>query len=190
MWVSIAEAQDEKWSPEWRRSPEIGETRRMATRLVSSPRRQRVDSSSLVAQALDRLRDGGHRITLPRRAVLETLAQLEGHPSVEELYEALELRHPNVHRTTVYRTLETLAALGVVTHVHMSHGTTAYHLTSSVAGEGHLHARCLACNRVFDLPGDLLDAVHRRLARESDFELDARHVALSGICRPCRDAAK
>lgn len=137
-----------------------------------------MDSAPVVAQALDLLRDGGHRITGPRRAVLETLARLEGHPSVEESYAALEQQHPNVHRTTVYRTLETLAELGVVTHVHMSHGTTAYHLTNSVTGRGHLHARCLGCDRVFDLPGDLLDAVHRRLARESDFELDARHVAL------------
>lgn len=90
----------------------------------------------------------------------------------------------------MYRTLETLAELGVVTHVHMSHGTTAYHLTSPVDGQGHLHARCRACGRVFDLPGDLLDPVRRQLAQESDFELDPRHVALSGTCRSCHDASR
>lgn len=164
-----------------------GDTSQMATELAAVPNRPENEPAA-VAQALDQLRSGGHRITGARRAVIETLARVDGHPSAEELWAALEQRHPSVHRATVYRTLETLAEQGVVTHVHMSHGTTAYHLTNPVAGRGHLHARCRACGRVFDLPGDLLDPVRSRLAEESDFELDPRHVALSGTCRSCHDA--
>lgn len=139
-----------------------------------------------VAQALQRLRHRGARVTGPRRAVIETLAAVGGHPGAEELCAALEDAHPSVHRATVYRTLETLADLGVVAHVHLSHGTTVYHL---VGGEqGHLHARCRVCGRVVDLSGDLLDGVGQVLSRERGFTLDPRHVALSGTCRACGDS--
>lgn len=164
----------------------VGNTDRMTSVPDAATGRPKKQTAEVV-RALGQLRSGGHRVTGARIAVIETLARLDGHPSAEELWSALEHRHPGVHRATVYRTLETLADLGVVTHVHMSHGTTAYHLTGLVAGREHLHARCRVCGRVFDLPGNLLDPVRRRLARENDFNLDPHHVALSGTCLTCDD---
>ena len=64
-----------------------------------------------ITRALERLRTRGHRITMPRRAVIEALAGRDGHPSADELCAEIEQRHPGIHRTTVYRTLETLAEL-------------------------------------------------------------------------------
>jgi len=131
------------------------------------------------------LRDRGQRVTRPRLAVVEALRRLPGHPSAEQVAAEVSTAAPGVHRATVYRTLETLADLGVVTHVHMSHGTTAYHLASD-EGEPHLHARCSVCGRVLDLSQDLLDEARDRVAAELGFELDTGHVALSGRCADCR----
>ncbi len=117
--------------------------------------------------------------------MVEALDRLPGHPSAEQVAAEVASAAPGVHRATVYRTLETLAEVGVVTHVHMSHGTTAYHLASA-EGEPHLHARCGVCGRVLDLPPDLLDAARDRVAAELGFELDTGHVALSGRCADCR----
>ncbi len=130
------------------------------------------------------LRSRGQRVTRPRIAVVEALARLHGHPSAEQVAAEVATAAPGVHRATVYRTLEKLADLGVVTHVHMSHGTTAYHL-SDAHGEPHLHARCLVCGRVLDLPPDLLDGARDRVADEVGFDLDTGHVALSGRCADC-----
>jgi Fur family ferric uptake transcriptional regulator len=140
-----------------------------------------------LARAVGQLRAQGHRVTGARRAVIETLARHGGHPNAAELSAEIELRHPGVHLTTVYRTLEFLAEQGVVTHVHMGHGATAFHLAGSVDVEAHLHARCRICGRVLDLPADLLDPIRLRLADERDFVLDPRHVALSGACQFCHD---
>lgn len=146
--------------------------------------------ASAGARAVEQLRVQGQRLTVTRRAVIEALARADGHPSAEELCAQIAPRLPGVHRATVYRTLETLADLGVVTHVHMGHGATAYHLAGHVAGQEHLHAHCRGCGRILDLPSDLLDPIRRRLAREDDFLLDPRHVALSGTCRACRGATQ
>ena len=142
------------------------------------------DSSDAVARALAMLRSGGHRITAARRAVIEVLASTSDHPSADQLCGWVSARYPAVHRATVYRTLERLIALGVVTHVHIGGGATTYHLADS-DGSDHLHANCRVCGRIIDLPADLLDPIGSRLAQDSRFHLDAAHVALSGTCFGC-----
>lgn len=135
------------------------------------------------AHALAVLRAHGQRVTRPRRAVVAALASLAGHPSAEDVGAEVARIDPGVHRATVYRTLDTLAALGVVTHVH-SHGTTAYHLARPDDGD-HLHARCRSCDRVVDLPGDLLEEAVARVREGTGFRVEPAHVALSGTCADC-----
>lgn len=139
-----------------------------------------------VEAALDRLRAGGHRVTEARRAVLEVLATGEGHPSADELSARVQDRHPGIHRATIYRTVDRLTILGVVTHVHIGGGATAYHLAPGEPSREHLHAICSSCGRIIDLPGDLLDPVTTWLATAADFTLAPAHVALSGVCGTCR----
>ena len=93
-------------------------------------------------------------------------------------------RDPRVHRASVYRALEALTDAGIVQHVHLGHGATAYHLADE-AGE-HLHLQCEVCGAVLDAPVQVLGSVRRRLLREQGFALDATHVALSGTCSTCR----
>ena len=140
--------------------------------------------TTATAQAAARLlRERGQRVTRPRLAVIEALAALEGHPSADTVATAVASGPDPVHRATVYRTLDTLAELGVVTHVHSSHGTTAYHLAD---GAPHLHARCRRCGTVVDLPAGLLDDVTRQVEASTGFVLEADHVALTGLCARCR----
>lgn len=141
-----------------------------------------MDTATRLDDALAALRQGGERVTEPRRAVLQALADLPDHPTAERVVAAVEGRSPGVHRATVYRTLETLTALGIVTHVHVGHGGTAYHL----AERRHLHAQCHACGAVVDVPDDVLDGVRTMLHQVAGFELDPSHIALSGRCAACR----
>lgn len=135
--------------------------------------------------ALRTLRRCGERVTEARRAVLAALAALPDHPTAEQVVAAVEAGPSEVHRATVYRTLDTLTELGIVTHVHVGHGGTAYHLDE----RSHLHAQCRACGNVVDVPSDVLDDVRVRLHDVAGFHLDATHVALSGQCDACHSAS-
>ena len=141
----------------------------------------------VIDEVADLLRSRGERMTGPRRAVLTVLAERGEHLSADAVLDAVARFDPSVHRASVYRTLEALSDLGVVQHVHVGHGGTAYHLVRD--GGRHLHAQCRRCGAVHDLPTDLLDDVADRLARRHAFVLDAGHVALSGMCRPCAKEA-
>lgn len=130
-----------------------------------------------------RLRARGERMTGPRRAVVAALAAQAGHVTAEDLVDAVAAVDARVHRASVYRSLETLRALGLVQHVHVGHGPTVYHLVGAVGA--HPHAQCHSCGALVDLPAGLLDDVARHLLAEAGFVLDGAHVALSGQCARC-----
>jgi Fur family ferric uptake transcriptional regulator len=141
------------------------------------------DPESLIADVATVLRARGERMTRPRRAVLTVLAGRNDHLSAEEIVDGVSLHDPAVHRASVYRTLETLSRLGIVQHVHVGHGGTAYHLAAD--GVRHPHVQCRVCGRVRDLPPDLLDEVAAVVAGRYGYVLDVGHVALSGTCPDC-----
>ena len=135
----------------------------------------------MIDDALDLLRERGLRVTTARRAVLVALLEADGHLRAEDLAAVVHGRHPDVHLSTVYRALETFEEVGLVTHVHLGHGPSTYHLSDQL----HHHAVCEACGAVVELPDDVLDAVARRVRDEFGFEVDARHFALAGRCSGC-----
>jgi Fur family transcriptional regulator, ferric uptake regulator len=156
----------------------------------------RPDDEARAASATALLRAAGQRVTKPRVAVLSCIVAARGeHLSADALHDQLADCDPPIHRATVYRTLEGLTSAGVLRHVHLDRGLTAYHLVdvprpsaSHNRGE-HLHAQCSQCGRVTDLPADVLGDTAVRIRRASGFRLDASHVALSGVCKDCAGAA-
>jgi Fur family ferric uptake transcriptional regulator len=128
------------------------------------------------------IRARGGRVTAARQAVVEALVAADGdHITAAEVAHRVESSHPEVHRSTIYRTLDALEEMGVLTHVHLGHGPSTYH----IAEDAHVHAVCSVCEQVIELPGDALDDVARQLRRRG-FELAPQHFALSGRCRACR----
>jgi Fur family ferric uptake transcriptional regulator len=145
------------------------------------------------AEAL--LRAHGRRVTRPRLVILTALLESgDDHVSAEALLDQVA-PHQDVHRATIYRTLDGLAADGLLRHVHLDRGRTAYHLVEPPAGSGmpaapaeeteHLHAQCGDCGAIVDLPADVLGDAADRIEAATGFALDASHVALSGRCASC-----
>ena len=145
--------------------------------------------TAAVQSAVAALRAGGERVTPARRAVLRVLDEASGHLTAEVIAERVDQAEPGVHRATVYRSLQSLADLGVVAHTHVPHGATIYHLrTSPTEAAGHAHLQCVHCERLFDIPPDWLVPLRDRMAAELDLELDVAHAALLGTCADCRES--
>jgi Fur family transcriptional regulator, ferric uptake regulator len=142
---------------------------------------------NVVEEVTALLRSRGERMTTPRLAVLQVLLSRPEHLSAEQIVSAVAEAEPAVHRASVYRALEMLTHLDVVSHVHLGHGGTAYHLASPHMSQ-HLHAQCHDCGRVIDLPNDVLEGAMADIGRRTGFLLDPSHVALSGVCAECAAA--
>ncbi len=139
-------------------------------------------SDQRLDQLLGLLRASGGRVTTSRRAILAALLEAGPHVTADELATYVKERHPDVHMSTIYRTLETLTALGVVVHVHLGHGRAVFHM----ADEVHEHLVCGRCGEVVEAPSEVFSELARRIEDEYGFSLDRGHFALSGLCSSCR----
>ena len=142
-----------------------------------------MDHEAVVERAIALLREGGGRVTQPRRRVVRAVARLGGHPDVSQIHELVQQDGPT-HLATTYRTLEALCAAGVLSHVHVDHSQARYHLSPAVRGPEHVHAACRGCSTVVDLPEGLLAEAADHL-REQGFEPTFGHSALSVVCADC-----
>jgi len=142
-------------------------------------------ATSLVEGALGKLRAVGGRVTSARVAVLSVLESSGDHLSADDIATRVQVLQPAVHRATVYRTLDSLVEVGVVSHTHLGHGAAVYHLVD----EEHIHSQCQRCGRIIDLDAGLLAAAARVLLADHGFVLDASHSALLGTCGACAHAA-
>jgi Fe2+ or Zn2+ uptake regulation protein len=129
-------------------------------------------------------RDRGERVTVQRRVILEAVLDLEDHPSADLIYEAVRELLPGVSRPTVYRTLEHLARMGVVTKACHPGRVTRYDARIDV----HHHLVCLRCNQIVDFDAKALDGLILPDTSEYGFEISDYRVQLRGICRTCHDA--
>jgi Fur family ferric uptake transcriptional regulator len=138
-----------------------------------------VDARDLVAA----LRAAGLRVTAPRRAVCEVLADgPEDHLSAADIVERAS--GAGIDPSTVYRTLDTLEELGLVHHVHLGHGAGAYHVTGSAR---HHHLVCERCGAVVDVPLAALRSAIDAVTRPHGFVADGAHFAIVGRCASCAD---
>jgi Fur family ferric uptake transcriptional regulator len=138
-----------------------------------------------VESALGHLRARGERITTARRVVLDQLASAEGHHlTVEEIAAAVQVDHPDIHLSTIYRTLDFLTAAGVVVDVHFGSGPVTYHF----AADAHHHAVCERCGLVIELAPEAFAGVTRQLARDHGFHAVPKHVVIGGVCATCQPA--
>ncbi|WP_091551004.1 Fur family transcriptional regulator [Micromonospora pattaloongensis] len=127
------------------------------------------------------LRSRGLRLTAQRQLILEAVYEL-GHATPEQVHSAVREVAAGVNITTIYRTLELLEELGLVTHTHLSHGSPTYHRAGA---DQHVHLVCRSCGTVTELDPALLEPLARQLEERQGFSVDIGHVALFGVCRQC-----
>jgi Fur family ferric uptake transcriptional regulator len=129
----------------------------------------------------DVLRARGLRLTAQRQLVLQAVYAL-GHCTPDQIHAEVAKTAAGVNITTVYRSLELLEELGLVTHTHLSHGAPTYHATGE---DQHAHLVCRVCGGIVEIGPSVLEPLARRLAADQGFIIDIGHVALFGLCAGC-----
>ena len=127
------------------------------------------------------LRRHGLRATGQRLVLLEALERLE-HATIEQLLDASRLTSRNIQLSTVYRTLETLTAYGIVSHTHLTGTTKTYQLAAHAR---HAHLVCRGCGAVTELDDQVAHRFTADLAAAHDFDVDLGHLSVFGRCARC-----
>jgi len=133
--------------------------------------------------AVHRLTELGYRLTPQRMMILSAIEDSESHISAEEIYVQVVAKYPHVNISTVYRTLELLKRLGLVTETDLGEGRVRYH---PVDKGHHHHLVCQECGATIDLDESALFPLKNTLLRDYKFIADLKHLAIFGRCTNCR----
>jgi Fur family transcriptional regulator, ferric uptake regulator len=127
------------------------------------------------------LRQRGYRLTPQRQLVLEAVGALE-HATPEGILCEVRRTASGVNISTVYRTLELLEELGLVSHAHLGHGAPTYHLADR---HDHMHLVCRDCDAVTEASVEVAAPLREGLRARFGFETDMKHFAIFGRCADC-----
>ena len=116
--------------------------------------------------------------------ILDAIKDSDSHISAEEIYTQVRARYPYANISTVYRTLELLKQLGLVTETDLGEGRVRYH---AIDKGHHHHLICRKCGRVVDLDESLLYLVRDELLHQYQFMADLKHLAIFGRCVSCEE---
>lgn len=132
---------------------------------------------------VSKLTEQGYRLTPQRMMILSAIENSDDHISAEEIHAQIVAKYPKVNISTVYRTLELLKRLGLVTETDLGGGRVRYH----PADKGHHHHLvCQECGAIIDLDETFLSPLRSALLRQYKFSADLRHLAIFGRCANCK----
>lgn len=126
------------------------------------------------------LRVAGLRATSQRLAVLSCLREAVYPLSIKDL----RAKFPHIDQVTLYRMMETLSRVGIVTRIDLGEGGASFEFKGK---DDHHHIVCVDCKKI----ENFIDTAHEQLqkkvlARSKLFaEIINHSFELFGLCRSC-----
>jgi Fur family ferric uptake transcriptional regulator/Fur family peroxide stress response transcriptional regulator len=121
------------------------------------------------------------RHTLQRSLVLEAVKDLHCHATADDIYCLIVTKHPNISRGTVYRNLNLLSDIGEIRKVEIPSGADRFDHEC----HPHYHARCIECNRVFNVDMEFISDLQKNIKDTQGFEFTGHDLIFKGICLEC-----
>ncbi len=123
----------------------------------------------------------GLKVTPQRLAIFRYLANNESHPSAEKVYSDIKGELPTISQGTVYKTLSTLADIGVITELKINNGQSRYDSNTSV----HVNIICPRCNNISDYQSETIIKFWKKLAKEIGGKISGQRFDVYKECSTC-----
>ena len=120
--------------------------------------------------------NAGLKMTGPRKTILKVLGESSDHPSVEVVYERAKAIDSSISIATVYRTLNMLDELDLVTRHEFNESFSRYETNM----DHHHHLIDLESGEVIEFQNAALEELKEKIAREMGFELVDHRLELYG----------
>lgn len=149
-----------------------------------NPKEELLDRERLDTKSYKRMiREMGLKVTKQRMAILEGLNVGRAHVTAQEVYEAVNEKHPEIGFATVYRFLRKLTEQNFVTEVRMGGLPARYELTPT---EHHDHLTCVTCGKIVEFENTQIEKLQEEIAGSHGFKLTDHVLELYGVCSRCR----
>ena len=127
------------------------------------------------------LNRAGMKVTHQRTEIFREVAGSDEHPDAETVYQRVRKRVVGISRDTVYRTLSTLEAEGLVSRTGALGGAVRYDADM----DSHHHFVCKVCGLVNDFSSEALDDLPIPKSVKAFGTVESAQVQVRGICLSC-----
>ncbi len=117
-----------------------------------------------------------------RRDLVLTAVAGDAFRTAQDVHAGLRSESERIGLSTVYRTLQTLAAEGDVDVLRTDTGEAAYRRCSN---RHHHHLRCRACGRTVEIAAAAVERWTARVAHDHGFSDMEHTVEVTGVCGLC-----
>lgn len=131
------------------------------------------------------LRESGYRLTPQRTAVWDVLRDSGRHMTAEEIATAVHAALPDINVSTVYRTLELLVGLDLVTETKLGTARSYFEVAPEPV---HHHFVCERCGAVGHFGDELFLPIYGVLRAADGFTATRARATVFGVCASCAAA--
>jgi Fur family ferric uptake transcriptional regulator len=117
-----------------------------------------------------------------REAILDAFVRAGHHVSVEGLLKIVRRRHPDVGRTTIYRTLKLFKDAGLASELLFG-GEARFEPVWN--RDHHDHFVCVACGDIFEFQSPEIERRQEEIAAGIGFKVEGHRHHIFGRCRKC-----
>ncbi len=131
------------------------------------------------------LKKKNKRITSQRENIFSFFNDHKGeHFTPDELYKFLSRKNGHISKATIYRTIEMLTDMEILTRIDFDDGFERYEIKEET-GHQHHHLICVNCGKVYEIDEDLLDDLENLIEKRTGFKVKDHQLKIYGICPDC-----
>ena len=128
------------------------------------------------------LKQSGQRMTPQRLLILSALRHADCHLTAAQILENVKLSYPYLDISTVYRTLNALIQMRLVSAIDLGGGESSYEWIDHIR---HHHLICRSCDQALQLNHVYLENLGAKIFEDYSFQPDVDHLAIFGLCNTC-----
>jgi Fe2+ or Zn2+ uptake regulation protein len=133
-------------------------------------------------QYLEKLKEGGFKLTPRRQAIIELFVDGKSHSTPEEVWAKLKKQFDRCGLPSVYRNLESLVECGVLTRIQQFDRKKHYGLCSAAHGDHHHHhITCVKCGKV----DEIKDCAIKDTKKINGYKIVSHFMQVNGVCSGC-----
>jgi Fe2+ or Zn2+ uptake regulation protein len=134
------------------------------------------------------LKENKLKITPKRMEMIKFFDENEKYFSAYDVFKYLKGSFKKIGFPTVYRNLEYLSNIGILTKLK-GKDMTYYGICKSQKTHHH-HIRCIYCNKVSDFYICDFDNLKQKIEEKTGFDVKEHEFFLTGICKDCKGRIK
>lgn len=147
---------------------------------------ERINAGQLTGRLEAECETRGIRLTRQRRVILQVMDSAQRHLDAMEILRKAQRIDANVHKVTVYRTIDLLKRHGLIDELDLLHLRGDKHYYEAHGPRDHIHVACLRCGKVREFESNLFEKLKEQIAHDLQIKITVTRTEIGGYCNTCR----